>query len=420
MNPEECLFMRIAVVDLLFSWPPHGGADVDVYYVMQELMRLGYDTHLFVTAEEGSWERGDIRDGALPFPVTLLELGEQGLTEAFLHNRLYEAVAGFSPDIVFLTQGYFLKTALIEALKGYPIISRCYAHELSCHKDILRFREGTPCPHCYVESPDICRRCALASQRESLFAGTAHAWTREYVESRAWTKDYYSRFKQAMAQCSKVIVTTEHMRAPVELLTKEIAVIPNGVDIRRFLPSPERAGRPVPVLFVPGRIEDPAKGFSLFLEAAEKVSGSGIAFEVRATLPEGYEGPPWLKAVGKLDYDSMPQAYRNTDICVVPSLWEEPFGLVALEAMASGIAVCASRTGGLQDIVVHGETGFLFERGNSRALAACLERLLEDRHLCAAMGARGRQRAEDVYDWEHIVSAYYPPLLDEISRMKQR
>ncbi|NLN92010.1 MAG: glycosyltransferase family 4 protein [Candidatus Hydrogenedens sp.] len=406
--------MRIAFVDLLFSWPPHGGADVDVYHVLQELKKLGYEIHLFTVREEGSWERGDIQGEDPPFPVSLLEFREQGLSEKALSRRMAAAVKDFGQDIVFLMQGYFLKVILSEALSEYPLLSRCYAHETHCHKDILRFRDGAPCPCSYVDTPEICRNCALAYQRSGLSSGIMNAWTREYVESRAWTQEYYQRFLRSLKTYEEVIVTTSYMRDEMEHLTKKVTVIPHAVDVQRFTPPEEKTVNTVPVLFVPGRIEDPAKGLPLFLEAAEKLAQAGYSFEVRATLPEGYEGPPWLKAVGKLDYASMPEAYRGADLCVVPSLWEEPFGLVALEAMASGVAVCASRTGGLQDIVVHGKTGFLFERGNGKALAACLEKLLDDHELRTEMGVAGRQRAVEVYDWRKMVAEYYPKLFERV------
>lgn len=406
--------MRIAFIDLLFSWPPHGGADVDVYYVLRELKNLGYEVHLFTVREEGSWERGDIQEENLPFSVTLLEFPEQGLSEEALSRRMPVAVKEFAPHVVFLTQGYFLKVILSEALSAYPLLTRCYAHETHCHKDILRFRDGAPCPHSYLDTPEICRSCALEHQRLGLSRGLMNAWSREYVESRAWTKNYYERFIQSLKAYEAIVVTTPYMRKGMEHLTKKVTVIPHAVDLMRFTPPIEPKENAVPVLFVPGRIEDPAKGLPLFLEAAEKLAREGYAFEVRATLPEGYEGPSWLKAVGKLDYASMPEAYRDADLCVVPSLWEEPFGLVALEAMASGVAVCASRTGGLQDIVVHGKTGFLFERGNGEALAACLEKLLDDDVLRREMGVAGRKRAEEQYDWGKMVADYYPSLFERI------
>jgi glycosyltransferase involved in cell wall biosynthesis len=78
---------------------------------------------------------------------------------------------------------------------------------------------------------------------------------------------------------------------------------------------------------------------------------------------------------------------------VVPSLWAEPFGLVAAEAMMRGTAVIASQTGGLGEIVQHGETGLHVPPGDVEALARAMRRLLEDRDLAERMGRAGRAAA---------------------------
>jgi glycosyltransferase involved in cell wall biosynthesis len=78
---------------------------------------------------------------------------------------------------------------------------------------------------------------------------------------------------------------------------------------------------------------------------------------------------------------------------VVPSIWPEPFGQVAIEAMASGKPVVASAIGGLSDIVLDGETGLLVEPGNAEALREALRTLLLDPVKREKMGMVGRQRA---------------------------
>jgi glycosyltransferase involved in cell wall biosynthesis len=78
----------------------------------------------------------------------------------------------------------------------------------------------------------------------------------------------------------------------------------------------------------------------------------------------------------------------------VPSVWPEPFGQVAIEAMACGKPVVASAVGGLADVVVHEETGLLVPPGDVAALRAALGRLIADPALRERMGAAGRERVE--------------------------
>ncbi len=402
--------MRIAIVDLLFSWPPHGGADVDVYQVAQGLCARGHEVHLFYVHDPSSWERGQATADALPFPAKRLVFSPGGLTLAGVTGRIREELERWSPDYVLLTQGYFLKTPIALALRNFRVISRCYAHETACHKDILRFKDGAPCPNEYYRTPDLCRACAAESQRSAITQRHYNAWTWEYMETQAWTPDYYKQFMDAMRSLHAVIVTTEQMRAQVAELCNQIHVVPHGVDPEQFTPRGNAAADAPPVIFAPGRLEDPAKGLDILLAGTQLLADEGRRFEVRVTLPEGRSGPPWLHPLGKIPHDAMPRAYQEADISVTPSLWDEPFGIVALEAMATALPVCASEAGGLRDIVVHGETGMLFERGNAKALAAALRPLLDDPALRRQMGAAGRARVLQEYQWDVVLERYYGPM----------
>jgi glycosyltransferase involved in cell wall biosynthesis len=88
------------------------------------------------------------------------------------------------------------------------------------------------------------------------------------------------------------------------------------------------------------------------------------------------------------------EAWRHAGIGLVPSLAPEPFGLVAVEAMCSGVPVVASRIGALPSIVDDGTTGFLVEPGNTAELLAAIRRLDDDPALRRAMGAAGVAHAE--------------------------
>ena len=87
----------------------------------------------------------------------------------------------------------------------------------------------------------------------------------------------------------------------------------------------------------------------------------------------------------------------------VPSLWAEPFGLVATEAMAAGRAVIATRGGGLEESVVEGETGFLVDPGDVQQLADRLSGLLTDPRRCREMGQRGFQLGRQKFDNERCL-----------------
>jgi len=93
------------------------------------------------------------------------------------------------------------------------------------------------------------------------------------------------------------------------------------------------------------------------------------------------------------------------DLFLLPSE-NESFGLAALEAMACGAPVVASRVGGLPEVVEHGETGFLFEKGDVEAMAEASARILADEGLHARMKAAGRRLAVERFSAEAVVPRY--------------
>jgi glycosyltransferase involved in cell wall biosynthesis len=89
----------------------------------------------------------------------------------------------------------------------------------------------------------------------------------------------------------------------------------------------------------------------------------------------------------------VPAVLAAGDVSVVPSMWQEGFGFVALESLAAGVPVVAYRSGGLPTTVKDGETGFLVEQGSIAGLSTAVLRLIEDPELRHRLGARGRDHA---------------------------
>jgi glycosyltransferase involved in cell wall biosynthesis len=102
---------------------------------------------------------------------------------------------------------------------------------------------------------------------------------------------------------------------------------------------------------------------------------------------------------------------RSGHVLVVPSLWDEPFSIVVLEGMGLGLPVIASDTGGTAEAVTDGETGFLFPRGDAKALAAVINRLEADRPLCRRAGSRAREMVRRRFTMDGMVDqivAHFP------------
>ncbi|MBX3176762.1 MAG: glycosyltransferase family 4 protein [Candidatus Hydrogenedentes bacterium] len=410
--------MRIALVDLLFSWPPHGGADVDLYNLASGLHRLGHDVQVVFVNDPHSWERGSIQTGALPFPVLGVSGARRDFTRKTLPRLIREAVDLWRPDVVFLGDGFLMKPYVGLALADYPLVARYYAYEMACLRDILHYKDGAPCPLHFLKDRDACRACALDHLKPDIRSGRPHAWAQEYLAARAYAPDYVSACRDYLKKLRAAIVYNETMRDLLSWYCETIHIIPGGVDVSqfRFEPPARKSPRDKKHILMTGRAEDPVKGYAVLAEAGERLWAHRRDFQIQVTLPEETPVPAFVSAVGWHAHGALPALYRQADICAVPSVWEEPFGMVAIEAMATGRPVCASRTGGLREIVSHMQTGFLFEPGDAGELAKQLEILLDNPELRLRMGIAAQDRVDEEYTWSQIILRKYYPVFEQVRR----
>lgn len=109
--------------------------------------------------------------------------------------------------------------------------------------------------------------------------------------------------------------------------------------------------------------------------------------------PDWAQQIPRVSVVRNVPHEQVMAAWRRSVVGVVPSLWAEPLGQVALEAMAAGKPVVASDIGGLRDTVIHNQTGLLVPPGDAAALTQALRSLAHHPELSRRMGRKGRDRA---------------------------
>ena len=211
----------------------------------------------------------------------------------------------------------------------------------------------------------------------------------------------------------RIVAATEHERQLLRQVFRvprpRVAVIPLGVDLEQFRPRDKAAaraelGRPEGerLLLAVGRIE-PLKGFDILIRALaemterERVSLLVVGGDERAA-PEFARLRAVAQEVGVADRVQFPGAiphprlavhYNAAELVVVPSFYES-FGLVALEAMASGLPVVASRVGGLTSTVADGRSGYLVPWRCPEPFAEKIDLLLSNHALRMALGRGGR------------------------------
>ena len=102
----------------------------------------------------------------------------------------------------------------------------------------------------------------------------------------------------------------------------------------------------------------------------------------------------------EVPHGQLPGIYTGAAIFAFPSIWDEPFGMPLVEAMASGCAVVATHNGAFGEIVADGATGLLVERANPQALADAIVRLCQNDDLRLRLAVAGQYRARQRFDWD--------------------
>ncbi len=258
----------------------------------------------------------------------------------------------------------------------------------------------------------------LAKRFEAPLVTTIHAT--EYGRHQGWVDKHPQTYIHGVERwitnrSQRVIACSHYMREQIVdifgVAEKRISVIPNGIDpddlqaqspaelerLRSEFAAPEEK-----LVLLIGRLVY-EKGFQLALEAMPRVidEAPGTRFLVAGSGTHEAELHRQAEELGLMEHgtflgwigdDVLHSLYRIADLTVVPSIYE-PFGLVALEAMASGCPCIVADTGGLREVVVHEEGGLRFRADDPEALAEVAIRVLSDDEL-------GQRLIADAY--EHV------------------
>jgi D-inositol-3-phosphate glycosyltransferase len=234
----------------------------------------------------------------------------------------------------------------------------------------------------------------------------------------------------------RIVVASAHEKHMLTALygasPERIEIVPCGVNLDLFQPMDKERARAALglkegeriILFV-GRIE-PLKGIDVLIGAAAQlhedenfkvlIVGGDARAEEQVTQLRQHAArlgiDHHVSFVGSVPHEELPLYYNAADVCVVPSYYES-FGLVAIESMACGTPVVASRVGGLTTTISDGETGYLISWRCPEPFAERLELLLENDELRASFGRAAREAVER-FRWANVadaVSSMYDSLL---------
>lgn len=355
------------------------GAEIQMLILRDGLQQRGYDVRYFASYAECGRGRS-LADyecfGTTSRFQTLLQTANP-----WAFWKLHRVLAAFQPDIVhvrqFLSQ---LSPLILLLLRPRPSLYHIALYEAICPLGTKMLPNGN---HCRVRAGMVCYYNHCLPLRAML---------PQMLRMILWRR-WRNAFNLFVANSEAV---RHHFLAEI---VEPVEVVLNGIPTR---PSRPPLSVPPTVAFAGRLVQE--KGAEVLVRAFTNVlkelpdarlllAGEGPERnrlkELIATLKLSQN----VFMLGHLSPSELERQFSTAWVQAVPSLWEEPFGIVAAESMMRGTAVVASHSGGLTEIVQDRQTGILVEPGDEVVLAEALVLLLRNRDLAEQMGRAGREVA---------------------------
>jgi glycosyltransferase involved in cell wall biosynthesis len=374
---------RPRILQVFNRYLEYGGEQVSVFRIGDTLQQAA-DVEYFTTSSE-DLVRGNGAEDRLR--AAMLTVHNPKVTRRL---QRYQAVGRF--DLWQIHNVFPAMSPSVYALAfrwGIPVVQYLHNYRMSCVNGYF-LNHGEPCTSCI--------------KGNFLRAGLTGCW-RDSRAISAWMGLVLTRVR-AMGVLRKVTAwialspAQKELHVRMGISAERIHVIPHFFepDESLFVPEPGRD-----VLFL-GRLSK-EKGVDHLLDAWKLVPNSGAKLMLVGDGPErealerkvAVEGILGVEFLGFLPKEQQAQFWRRAAFSVVPSVWQEPFGLVALEAWERGRPVVVSAAGGLADIVDNGVDGLAVPMRDAAAWAGALSRMLSDTQGRVAMAERGRLKLRNTY-----------------------
>lgn len=357
------------------AYRQRGGEDAVVENEIALLRRMGHDVVLY---RRNNDEIEGLNKAAL-------------LAQTFWSRRsgreIRAIIRTHRPDVIHVHNTFPLISPSVywtASGAGVPVVQTLHNFRLLCVQAMF-LRDGGVCEDCLAKSTwrGAVRRCYRGSFAQSAvtvgmlsvhrLVGTYRNKVARYIALSGYARD---KFIQGGLPAERIVVK------------------PNFVDVEQHAEGSRRGG-----LFV-GRLS-PEKGVAVLLAALDRLPD--ITLDAIGSGPEqnAVVAHPRVRHAGWIDREGVLDRMQGASYLIVPSLWDEMFGLVVIEAFACGLPVIASRAGALAELVRHGHTGLLFERGSAADLAEAIRWAETHPEDMRRMGANARQEYEEKYTPEH-------------------
>ncbi len=402
-----------------------GGQGIYLYYLSRALAELGHEVHVLVGPPmplDMPWAHVHEIENQNFFMVHKGWLPKDNPMAMWRPWNLFEFAMtrfGFFPEMFAYSFRAFRKVAqLIRENGPFDVI-----HDNQCLGYGLLAMKGFGCPVLSTVHHPL-----AIDRKESV-------WQTKGLKAKAKRVIYYPPIMQNIVtrRLDRVVtvsrLSAEAITEAYGVPTDEIRVVHNGVDVNLFRPSDN--GRPnlgKKLIFV-GNTEDRKKGILYLLRAMTKlpedvtltcVNGGAPRHLYAQELVDELGIADRVEFTGRLPVDEVAKKYRESDIAVVPSLFEG-FGLPAAEAMASGLPVVSTDGGALPEVVgTDGASSIMVPSRSSNAIANAVMGLVNDKEKRERMAKAARRRALEKFTWKKAAQDIVDIYEDEIERKKEK
>jgi glycosyltransferase involved in cell wall biosynthesis len=332
-------------------------------------------------------------------------LPARSLWNGEVRRDLSRRIAGARPDVVHVHNTFpLLSASVLYACRdaGVPVVATLHNYKLLCASGDF-FRDGEPCHDCIPKGggPALRHGCYRGSRVATLPVVAA-------------TAAHRSAWQQLVSAYIFISAAQRDRMSSLDLPPDRVFVKHNFVP---SIPAPDRV--PEHMVAYLGRL-DAAKGLPLLMRSWDAYRAMRPHSALRLVVAGGGPLEPRVRAwaaadrtvevAGLLRREQASALLGQALAAVVPSQWEETFGLVAVEAMAAGVAPLAPRSGSFPELISDGKDGVLFKAGDPASLAQTLDAVDRDPNRFVRLGRRGRttyeQRFTPKANVEQLVEIY--------------
>lgn len=391
--------MKVCIVTNTFSRDLIGGSNIYTAAIAREFNNRNHEV-IVIAASPDKKDSIKIHDKIKiyyfhPLNIsTCSEIGKrsflsQGLWtildiyNPYSYAKIIKILKKESPDIVHIHTPLDMTLSAFDAVKKVklPLVFTVHDYLLLCRRVVLLHGSG-----------EIC-----TNENMNKFCRLYRILMKKIIGSKTDIVIFPSQFisqifrKNGFFKKSKTTILPD----PIQL---------NNVDCRK-----DNAGirnQSLNILYVGSLSKH--KGIQILIEAVRRIKKDDISLKIvgsgryRNRLEDLAGADKRITFHGNINNEDIAAYYNESDVLILPSIWNEVFGIVSLEAFRAGIPVIASRIGGIAEVVKHNYNGFLFEPGNTDELKQILENLLEDPNILLELGNNAKDSARQYDISEHM------------------